>query len=327
MSWAKRPAIRLAHLRARRRQALRSRWKRVRNLGKWPQPVRYAFVATILITLLVFFGRRARAKPVLVLVRARTETAHITSGNANSSPNWFVRNADVSIDMAKQWKFTGEVTPSDGAHVDFERLGNDTLHILVTASGTASPGRLFDPGKETEFVAKSSIQVAMRKEDAINLVFPYSGRARIGALVSPSQTRAGSPMLLDGKVQLVSTTAGMNHRFIAGSVDLQLGDQVEIAEHDSVPEAVGFVRVDGGQGLQVAMDAQGTGLRTRRFRAADAIVVERPFWAFLSADPALAVVILVLSIWGHEFLKSVFYKPLEAWLRGRPATHKSEGDD
>src|SRR3989442_14511489 len=117
-------------------------------------------------------------------------------------------------------------SPSDGAHVGFERLGNDTLHIVVTASGTASPGRLFDPGKDTEFVAKSSIQIAMRKEDAINLVFPYSGRARIGGLVG-AQTRARTPLLLDGKVQLGSTTTLIRHRFIPGSVDLQFGDQVE----------------------------------------------------------------------------------------------------
>jgi hypothetical protein len=302
------------------------RAKRSWNLETWPYWVRRVFVATILMILLVVFGRRARAKPVLILVRARTETASITLGNTNSNRVWFVRNADVILDTAKKWKFTGEVTASDRARVGFERLGNDSLYIVVTASGTASAGRLFDPGKETEFVAKSSIQIAMRKEDAIGLVFPYSGRARIGALVS-SQTRAGSPLLLDGKVQLVSTTALINHRFIAGSVDLQLGDQVEIAEHDSVPESDGFVRVDGGQGLQVAMDAQGTGLRTRRLREADAIVVGRPFWAFLSTDPVLAVFILVLSILGHEFLKSVCYKPLEAWLRGKPATHKSEADD
>jgi hypothetical protein len=300
--------------------------KRAWNLKTWPYPIRYAFVATILVPPLVFLGRRALRKPVLVLVRARTETASITLGNTSSYKVWFVRNADVIIDTAKKWKFTGEVTPSDGAHVGFERLGNDTLHIVVTASGTASPGRLFDPGKDTEFVAKSSIQIAMRKEDAINLVFPYSGRARIGGLVG-SQTRAGSPLLLDGKVQLVSTTALISHRFIAGSVDLQFGDQVEIAGYDSVPEATGFVRVDDGQGLQVAMDALGTGVRTRRLREADAIVVERPFWAFLSTDPLLAVIILVLSIWGHEFLKSVFYKPLEKWLRGKSATHSSKADD
>src|SRR5207245_9728010 len=155
----------------------------------------------------------------------------------------------------------GVYHPGDVGMVGSERLCNEPLRIFATASGPASPGRLFDPGKDTEFVAKSSIQIAMRKEDAINLVFPYSGRARIGGLVG-SQTRAGSPLLLDGKVQLVSTTALISHRFIAGSVDLQFGDQVEIAEYDSVPEATGFVHVDDGQGLQVALDALGTGVRT-----------------------------------------------------------------
>jgi hypothetical protein len=303
------------------------RWaKRSWNPKTWRYWVRWALVLTILLSFIGVFYHIVRAKPVLILVRARTETAYITLGITNSNRVWFVRNADVVLDAAKKWKFTGEVTASDSARVGFERLGNDSLYIVVTASGTGSAGRLFDPGKETEFVAKSSIQIAMRKEDAIGLVFPYRGWARIGALVS-SQTRAGSPLLLDGKVQLVSTTALTNHRFIAGSVDLQLGDQVEIAEHDSVPESTGFVRVDSGQGLQVAMDAEGTGVRTRRLREADAIIVERPFWAFLSTDPVLTVVIFVLGIWAHEFLKRLVYNPLEAWLRRKPATEKSETDE
>src|SRR5207247_10741828 len=98
--------------------------KRAWNLKTWPYPIRYVFVATILGTLLGVLGHRALRKPVLVLVRARTETASITLGNTSSYKVWFVRNADVIIDTAKKWKFTGEVTPSDGAHVGFERLGN-----------------------------------------------------------------------------------------------------------------------------------------------------------------------------------------------------------
>ena len=72
---------------------------------------------------------------------------------------------------------------------------------------------------------------------------------------------------------------------MAAEAEAQAGDQIEVAaRHGEIAPSHGFLRVDTKDGIFVASDASGIGVRTRRFGVEDAFVVHRSPWSAFKHD-------------------------------------------
>lgn len=255
------------------------------------------------------------ARHVVVAVRARAESAVVTF--AGSTPrSWYVESASLSPDEGPERSFSGQIEPGPGATARFERVGDGDLHVWLEAGTGGTAARLLDVEERPVGTAERSLEFRIGSEAAEDHTFPYSGQAVIGDLLGP-QTRAGTPILLGGTVELVSRTPLSNEPFVAGRSDLREGDQIEIAadDGDSISLSHGFVRASAERGMLVTADAEGLGVRTRRYGAADDFVLRRSIWGSLVADQWILIIAFTLGI----SVEAMVAIRLDRWMRGTEA--------
>ncbi len=264
----------------------------------------------IVTPLVVGYFFAVRSQHVVVAVRARAESVVMTLGGAGPR-NWYLEGATIALDDGRERSFDGQLEPGPGVTARFERLGKGDLHVVLQSSDSAPAGRLLDVEERPAGVAARSLEIRLPANAAGLHTFPFSGRAVIGDLVGP-QTRLGAPILLGGSVDLVGRTLLTRDPFLAGRSELRPGDQIEIAadEGDSVPPSHGFVRVDDEPGMLISSDAEGIGLRTRRFGAEDGFVLRRSTWSTLEFDKWILIIVFLFGA-GAQALIAV---RLDQWM-------------
>lgn len=193
--------------------------------------------------------------PIITLfnVAVDTERLEVVIVDKNNSllPIYGAEIRDYDSTLVRD--FNGLVEPEVGTRVTFDRIANGPIIITLEGEIGQPVGNILTETEEIAFRPDYLAEIVIRKvvektSEGASFVFPVSGNIELGRSVDLEGFGESIPVLRGGEVSLVGNANDGNTYFEAGTVRLNMGDQL-VAE-DPIGKAYGFVAINEHPGMK-----------------------------------------------------------------------------
>jgi hypothetical protein len=193
--------------------------------------------------------------PIITLfnVAVDTERLEVVIVDKNNSllPIYGAEIRDYDSTLVRD--FNGLVELEVGTRVTFDRIANGPIIITLEGEMGEPVGRILTETEEVAFRPDYLVEIVIRDivdktNEGASFVFPVSGNIELGRSIDLEGFGESIPVLRGGEVSLVGNSKDGNNYFEAGTVKLNMGDQL-VAE-DPIGKGYGFVAVNENPGMK-----------------------------------------------------------------------------